>query len=76
MKLVPSQFAPKVRKSEVRDTQDFAGAPRDHSTWKIGDIVNDLYFVVRDRTCYMVCTEGEGRSFDRALAERCLTLLP
>jgi hypothetical protein len=75
-KLLPRQLARKVNKSTVHDTQDFEGAPREHSSWKDGDVAADIYFVVRDRTCYLVCTEAEGHPFDRALAERCLTLLP
>jgi hypothetical protein len=75
-KLLPSQLARKVNKSTVHDTQDFAGAAREHSSWKDGDVVADIYFVVRDRACYLVCTEAAGHALDRALAERCLTLLP
>jgi hypothetical protein len=76
MKLLPTQLARKANKSAVHDTQAFEGAPREHSSWKDGDVVADLYVVVRDRTCYLVCSEGDGRAFDRTMAERCLTLLP
>jgi hypothetical protein len=75
-KLVEGTLKKAARKTLVRGTQDFMGAPRDHLSWKDGAKHGEVFFVVRDRTCYAVSLESSGERFDRAVAERCVTILP